>query len=118
MNSYQLLLPTAALYICSNSPSILQQGRAGNISPNVSVILSCETPGFDFRYGFKNIRIKLAGGDTDKKGAKIVTVLKPLNITILMLIKRSNLMQQCADIYLLQSHSTWFGCHSTHYQEH
>ena len=26
-----------------------------------------------------------------------------------MLIKRSNLMQQCADIYLLQSHSTCFG---------
>jgi len=22
-------------------------------------------------------------------------------------------MQQCADIYLLQSHSTCFGCHST-----
>ena len=37
---------------------------------------------------------------------------------ILMLIKRSNLMQQCADIYLLQSHSTYFGCHSTHHQEH
>jgi len=35
-----------------------------------------------------------------------------------MLIKRSNLMQQCADIYLLQSHSTFFGCHSTHHQEH
>ena len=33
-----------------------------------------------------------------------------------MLIKRSNLMQQCADIYLLQSHSTCFGCHSTHHQ--
>jgi len=26
-------------------------------------------------------------------------------------------MQQCADIYLLQSHSTRFGCHSTHHQE-
>jgi len=26
-------------------------------------------------------------------------------------------MQQCADIYLLQSHSTCFGCHSTHHQE-
>ena len=25
-------------------------------------------------------------------------------------------MQQCADIYLLQSHSTRFGCHSTHHQ--
>ena len=36
----------------------------------------------------------------------------------LMLIKRSNLMQQYADIYLLQSHSTCFGCHSTHHQEH
>ena len=35
-----------------------------------------------------------------------------------MLIKRSNLMQQYADIYLLQSHSTCFGCHSTHHQEH
>ena len=34
------------------------------------------------------------------------------------LIKGSNLMQQCADIYLLQSHSTCFGCHSTHHQEH
>jgi len=33
--------------------------------------------------------------------------------TFLMLIKRRNLMQQCADIYLLQSHSTCFGCHST-----
>jgi len=27
-------------------------------------------------------------------------------------------MQQCADIYLLQSHSTCFGCHSTHHKEH
>jgi len=35
MNSYQLLLPTVVLYICPISPSILQQGRAGNISPNV-----------------------------------------------------------------------------------
>ena len=35
-----------------------------------------------------------------------------------MLIKRSNLMQQCADIYLLQSHSTCFGRHSTHHQEY
>jgi len=32
-----------------------------------------------------------------------------------MLIKRSNLMQQYADIYLLQSHSTCFGHHSTHH---
>ena len=30
--------------------------------------------------------------------------------TSILLIKRSNLMQQCADIYLLQSHSTCFGC--------
>jgi len=36
----------------------------------------------------------------------------------LILIKMFNLMQQCADIYLLQSHSTCFGCHSTHHQEH
>ena len=35
-----------------------------------------------------------------------------------MLIKRSNLTQQYADIYLLQSHSTCFGRHSTHHQEH
>ena len=35
-----------------------------------------------------------------------------------MLIKRSNLTQQYADIYLLQSHSTCFGRHSTHYQEY
>ena len=35
----------------------------------------------------------------------------------LLLIKRSDLMQQCADIYLLQSHSKCFGCHSTHHQE-
>jgi len=35
-----------------------------------------------------------------------------------MLIKSSNSMQQRADIYLLQSHSTCFGCHSTHHQEH
>jgi len=27
-------------------------------------------------------------------------------------------MQQYADIYLLQSHSTCFGRHSTHHQEH
>jgi len=27
-------------------------------------------------------------------------------------------MQQCADIYLLQSHSTGFGCRSTYHQEH
>jgi len=27
-------------------------------------------------------------------------------------------MQQCADIYLLQNHSTCFGCYSTHHQEH
>ena len=25
-------------------------------------------------------------------------------------------MQQYAHIYLLQSHSTYFGCHSTHHQ--
>ena len=36
----------------------------------------------------------------------------------LMLIKRSNLTQQYADIYLLQSHSTCFGHHSAHHQEH
>jgi len=35
-----------------------------------------------------------------------------------VLIKRSNLTQQYADIYLLQSHSTRFGRHSTHHQEH
>jgi len=34
-----------------------------------------------------------------------------------MLIKRSNLTQQYAHIYLLQSHSTCFGRHSTHHQE-
>jgi len=27
-------------------------------------------------------------------------------------------MQQYAYIYLLQSHSTCFGCHSTHHQEY
>jgi len=27
-------------------------------------------------------------------------------------------MQLYADIYLLQSHSTCFGCHSTHHQEY
>ena len=27
-------------------------------------------------------------------------------------------MQQYADIYLLQSHSRCFGCHSTYHQEH
>jgi len=27
-------------------------------------------------------------------------------------------MQQYADIHLLQSHSTCFGCHSTHHQEY
>jgi len=32
--------------------------------------------------------------------------------------KRSNSMQQYADIYLPQSHSTCFGCHSTHHQEY
>ena len=32
--------------------------------------------------------------------------------------KRSNLTQQYADIYLLQSHSTCFGRHSTHHQEY
>ena len=37
---------------------------------------------------------------------------------LLMLIKRSNLMQQYADIYSLHSHSTCFGCHSTHHQEY
>jgi len=35
-----------------------------------------------------------------------------------MLIKRSNLMQQYADIYSLHSHSTCFGCHSTRHQEY
>ena len=35
-----------------------------------------------------------------------------------MLIKRSNLMQQYADIYLLHSHSTCLGHHSTHHQEY
>jgi len=68
MNSYQLLQLKAASYFCPSSPSNLQQGRASNISPNVSVILSCETPGFDLPEGFKNIRIKLAGGDNYKKG--------------------------------------------------
>ena len=38
--------------------------------------------------------------------------------TYIRLIKRSNLTQQYADIYLLQSHSTCFGCHSAHHQEH
>ena len=44
----------------------------------------------------------------------------PVTVTFLegMLIKRSNLMQQYADIYLLQRYSTCFGCHSTHHQEH
>jgi len=32
--------------------------------------------------------------------------------------KNSNLMQQYADIYSLQSHSTSFGRHSTHHQEY
>jgi len=27
-------------------------------------------------------------------------------------------MQQYADIYLLQGHSTCFGCHITHHQEY
>ena len=35
-----------------------------------------------------------------------------------LLIKRSNLTQQSADIYLLQSHSTCFGSQSTHHQQH
>jgi len=35
-----------------------------------------------------------------------------------MLIKRSNLMQQYADIYSLQSHSRCFGRHSAHHQEY
>jgi len=39
-------------------------------------------------------------------------------IVIRTLMKRSNLMQQYADIYLLQGHSACFGCHSTHHQEH
>ena len=38
--------------------------------------------------------------------------------TCLKLIKRSNLMQQYADVYSLHSHSTCFGCHSTHHQEY
>jgi len=70
-NSYQLLLPKAALYICPISPINLQEGREINISPNVSVILSCETSGFDLPEGFKNIRIELAGGDNDKKGLQL-----------------------------------------------
>jgi len=32
--------------------------------------------------------------------------------------ENSNQMQQYADIYLLQSHSTCFGCHNTHHQEY
>jgi len=35
-----------------------------------------------------------------------------------MLIKRSNLMQQYADIYSLQSHCTCFGRHSANHQEY
>jgi len=35
-----------------------------------------------------------------------------------VLIKRSNLTQQYADIYLLQSHSTCFGRHGARHQEH
>jgi len=37
---------------------------------------------------------------------------------ILSRLKKSNQMQQYVDIYLLQSHSTCFGCHSTHHQEY
>jgi len=40
------------------------------------------------------------------------------NFTQFNVNKWSNLMQQYADIYLLQSHSTCFGHHSTHHQEH
>ena len=36
-------------------------------------------------------------------------LLPPGDNSIAMLIKGSNLMQQCADIYLLQSHCTCFG---------
>jgi hypothetical protein len=84
MKSYQLLLPTAALYICPRSLSILQQGRAGNISLNVSVTLSCETPVFDLPEGFKDIKIKLSGGDNDKKRATVVTVLKSVTVTMMI----------------------------------
>jgi cytochrome c1 len=31
---------------------------------------------------------------------------------------KSNKIKQYADIYLLQSNSTCFGCHSTHHQEY
>jgi len=39
-------------------------------------------------------------------------------ISVAMLIKRSNLTQEYADIYLLQSHSTCFRRRSTHHQEY
>jgi len=42
----------------------------------------------------------------------------PNLVTKEVLIQRSNLMQQYADIYLPQSHSTCFGRHGTHHQEH
>jgi len=33
-------------------------------------------------------------------------------------LQRGLIRQQYADIYLLQSHSTCFGCHSIHHQEY
>ena len=38
--------------------------------------------------------------------------------SILYVNERSNLMQQYAEMYLLQSHSTYFGRHSAHHQEY
>jgi hypothetical protein len=40
------------------------------------------------------------------------------NKQILMLLKTSNLMLQCAKIYSLQSHSTCFGCYGAQHQEY
>jgi len=48
----------------------------------------------------------------------ILSFLEVRDMSHEILIKRSNLMQQYADIYSLHSHSTCFGCHSTHHQEY
>jgi len=67
-------------------------------------------------------RISTAGGVFTKSCfvELVHTILPslPVQVNISPLIKRSNLMQQYADIYLLQSHSTCFGRHGTHHQEY
>jgi len=58
--------------------------------------------------------VTTTGGNASRSETNTVVMLSFLNFVF----HKSNHMQEYADIYLLQSHSTCFGCHSTHHQEY